>query len=318
MEKVIKELDILFGRTVYPSIKRLKYSNYNKKPKFIKIENTSYCNARCVYCPHKTLKRPQGTMSEKLYKKIIDEVLDWRVGEIHLCNFGEPLIDKRLADRIKYIKLNEKIPTKTVIYTNGSLLSKENSRRLMSAGIDEIYVSFDGYNKNHFEKTRVPLKYDLLVDNIENIIKIRNESNYKTKIILQAVYDGKVISKDKINTFKNKWKNKVDLIHLQPLHNWQGYLDVKGKFYKNIVCTDIFRYMTILWEGSVVPCCLDYEGQVLLGDVNKNSLKEVWLGNKFKNFRKMLLNDITSMKMCEPCMERMCSGRFPYFSSLVW
>jgi radical SAM protein with 4Fe4S-binding SPASM domain len=76
--------------------------------------------------------------------------------------------------------------------------------------------------------------------------------------------------------------------------------------------------MTINWDGSVVPCCLDYEGEIILGNVKNQTLKEIWLGDGFKQFRKKLLKDINSVDMCKKCRMRLLNSHFPYLMSIFW
>lgn len=312
---IAKTIDFGFGMTFYPLFKYLYYY-FRSKPQFIKIETTNFCNAQCLYCPHSAMERKKGMMQDHLFKKIVAECVDWGIKEIHLCNFGEALLDKKLSEKIKYIKKRD-ASIKTVIFTNGNLLDNETSTVLLSAGIDRITVSFDGYSPEYFEKYRTPLKYDVVFNNIKDLIKVKKELNSKTQLILNAVYSSDSVSQKEVENFKEDWKDEPVTVNLQKLHEWHGYVPNSRYNYKNITCRDIYEYMTINWDGSVVPCCLDYDGACVLGDASKEHIRSIWFGTKFVNFRRMLLKDMKAMEMCEQCGYRIYNVRFPYVTSFL-
>lgn len=314
---LLNSIDSIFGMTFFPIAKYLKYYYFRRKPSFIKIETTNFCNSQCLYCPNKTLNRKKGFMEDALFEKIINECVSWGIKQIHLCNFGEPLVDKKLSEKLKLIK-DKQHDIKTVIFTNGSLLNEKICKEIMLAGLDELCISFDGYSKEHFEKYRYPLIYESILKNIQNSIKIKKELKAKTSIILQPVYDSNTIDSDKLNNFLIFWSDKVDDISIQKLHDWHGYVKNEGYVNKNIICRDLFQYMTINWDGSVVPCCLDYEGENILGNVNKQTIRQAWFGKEFTEFRRKLLKNVSLIPMCSECKMRYFNFRYPHLSSLFW
>ena len=73
-------------------------------PGTVRIETTNACNAKCVICPHRQMQRPVCHMDDSLYEKIINECSEYNCGTVHLHKFGEPLLDKNLAKRVRYAK----------------------------------------------------------------------------------------------------------------------------------------------------------------------------------------------------------------------
>ena len=313
---IAKKIDLGFGMTFYPLFKYIGYYYFKRKPRFLKIETTNFCNAQCLYCPQNVMKRKKGMMQDYLFKKIVTECVEWGIKEIHLCNFGEPLLDKKLSEKIKYIKKRD-ASIKTVVFTNGSLLNKKTSTELMSAGVDKITMSFDGYSPEYFEKYRTPLKYDVVFNNVKELIKTKKELNSEIQLILNAVYSSDSVSQKEVESFKKYWENEPVMINLQKLHDWHGYVPNEKYNYKNIVCRDIFEYMTINWDGSVVPCCLDYDGTCVLGDATKEHIRHIWFGPNFVDFRRMLLKDMKALNMCRQCGYRIYNVRFPYITSFL-
>ena len=75
--------------------------------------------------------------------------------------------------------------------------------------------------------------------------------------------------------------------------------------------------MIINWDGSVVPCCLDYDGVCVLGDATKEHIRHIWVGPKFVDFRRMLLKDMKALNMCRQCGYRIYNVIFPYITSFL-
>src|SRR3972149_3969458 len=110
------------------------------------LETIAICNAACVFCPYPTMKRPRGTMSMDLFRKIIDEAATIsRIEEVCLTGLGEPLLDRQVVERLRYVR--KKMPLiQTTLYTNGSLLSAEKVTALRDAGLGVLYVSLNAAN----------------------------------------------------------------------------------------------------------------------------------------------------------------------------
>ena len=123
-------------------------------PAVVRLETTNACNACCLICPHRQMQRPITTMDKGLYARLIDECVAAGCRKIHLHNFGEPLLDQQLEDRIAYAK--QKGIRLVRIFCNGSLLSPDRARRLIEAGLDEVKVSLDGATREEFERIRTP------------------------------------------------------------------------------------------------------------------------------------------------------------------
>ncbi len=72
-------------------------------PRVVRLETTNACNARCVICPHRQMRRPMVAMQSDLYARLIDECAVAGCREVHLHNFGEPLLDQRTgrSDRVR-------------------------------------------------------------------------------------------------------------------------------------------------------------------------------------------------------------------------
>ena len=151
------------------------------------------------------------TMDDDIFKKVINECAKYNCGNVHLHNFGEPLLDKKIIQRIKYAK--DKGLPRVKIFSNGSLLTTNMAEKLINAGLDEIKISFDGANKEEFEKIRYPLKFESVVKNIKRLVTIRDKLQSSLKIEIACSS-----TSDKSETMVSL-ENCVDKFSFGKLHN---------------------------------------------------------------------------------------------------
>lgn len=160
------------------------FSEYGTFDMFSQVyfDTITTCNRRCHYCPNskydRGLMRNMEKMETRLFYKVIDELADinWK-GELAPNFFGEPLLDNRLTDLVKYAR--EKIPeSKIILYTNGDFLKAELYKNLIRAGV------------NVFTITRHPGGAPPFINEIMEYRKINGcnnvELNYQT---LKTIYN---------------------------------------------------------------------------------------------------------------------------------
>lgn len=279
---------------------------YGRFPRTVRIESTSHCNARCITCPHPYHERVQGIMDEDLYVKILDECVRAGVRKLHLHNFGEPLIDKKLPRRIRLAK-ERGIETVKII-SNGSLLNEDRARALIEAGLDEIKISFDGLSKEVFEKVRVGLKWEDVSGNVENLVRLRDEMGRKVprvQLLFVKIEENEVEADD----FVERWRTIVDRVDTTKAHNWgssdQVATSTEPKGSSGFPCMRLWQTFTILWDGRVSLCCLDYEGSEILGDLRQQSIAEVWHGERIRTIRDQHLRGrFDEVPICGGCNAR--------------
>src|ERR687895_2223544 len=110
-------------------------------PEIVQIESTNICNAKCVFCPRDEMHRRQGVMSFDLFRKIVDECAALGITHVRVHNYGEPFIDKRLVEKVRYAK--QKGIQEVGMISNGSLITDEVARGIIEAGLDAINISVD-------------------------------------------------------------------------------------------------------------------------------------------------------------------------------
>jgi MoaA/NifB/PqqE/SkfB family radical SAM enzyme len=281
--KPIRRLLLATGRDRAPSM-----------PEIVQIESTNICNAKCVFCPRDEMHRRQGIMSLELFRKIADECVELGITHVRMHNYGEAFIDKQLVEKIAYAK-QQGIKEVGVI-SNGSLITEAVARGMIEAGLDAINISVDASGKEVFEATRIGLKYDKVVANIERLVRIRAESGKRRpKLILSFVRQSN--SSDE-QAFIEHWRTIADKVHVTDLHNWAGTLNTESDV--NYPCYRPWLTFTVLWDGRVSLCCADFDGKVILGDLNTSSIREIWNAEPYRQVRQQHLES-GGPDICRAC-----------------
>jgi radical SAM protein with 4Fe4S-binding SPASM domain len=301
--------ETFYRRSIDQEIDGLSTNGSIPPPKVVYAESTNACNAACVMCPREEMGRAIGIMPMDLFKKIVDECAEWGVEELRLHNFGEPLIDRKIFEKIEYAK-RKGIPT-TTIYSNAALLDEDRARRLINAGLDKLYISFDGATKSTFESIRLPLSFDQVAENTRNFHKLREEMGSLTpKIYLTFTHMQQ--GSDEVNQFLRDWEPYSDNVFIIDAHDWAGQAEValhernEGPRWP---CVYLWKSMTVLYSGEVTLCCMDIKGGESVGNVRENSLREVWNGAVMRRIRQAHReHDYTDVELCKGCsLNRMWS-----------
>jgi radical SAM protein with 4Fe4S-binding SPASM domain len=249
-------------------------------------------------------KSSKGYMDFALFKKIIDEGAAGGLYSIK-CSFrGEPMLHQSLSDMVAYAK--KKGIMDVYFNTNGTMFTDKNIRSLIEAGLDRISISIDGWDKASFERNRVGAKYEKVIEGILLLKRIREEMDSPfPQIRVQAVMLPDV--KAHWAEYISFWKGMVDEI---------GYLDAReeGPQYDHrgqtgdFACPFLWQRMTILWDGTVMPCLMhgveDFS-LMKLGNVQETSIKELWHSQKLAGVRRLHQNfQSQKLEACDRCSYR--------------
>ncbi len=280
-------------------------------PRELWIEPTNHCNLRCVMCPHGNgLHVQKGYMDMGLYSKIIDELRDLKIHRINLFLGGESLLHKNLVEMITMAR-DSRIPVR--LHTNATLITKDMATRLLeSQGLEEISFSFDGEEKDYYERMRVHANFEKTLANIRYFLEVKkSRSLRRPRVLVQVIKERKadrgtpVIS----DNFKALFAGlPVDKFHPICFHNFGGTLEVTGDVKYEVVkkeykpCHQPWRSMSVAWDGEVVGCCLDMEKKLILGDLRTQGVLEGWNGKPAKELRRALAEGrYRDVELCREC-----------------
>lgn len=298
--------------------KKIRQKRYKMALDTLHIEFTSCCNLHCQMCPVgmglDTVKK--GFMEYELFKKIINYITDTPdiyVESLYLWQGGEILLHPKLKEMLYFLgkaKKNFRRPLKTCFLTNVTLLTKEKAEYILdSDSIDEFYFSIDYGNKKGFEEARKGAIWEDVIKKANDFVDLKNKKGKKvtTGIFCITSLNDKnlVFSEDFLDLIR-----KIDYFHPREAHNWDGSQDGLdlGKYAasdtkpKQGLCGRIESVMAVLFSGLVVPCCQDLLGKGVMGDLNQETLLEVYSGARRKKMIELLKNNMRDkVDLCKNC-----------------
>jgi len=298
MKAQIKPRINLEGRTRLETVIPLE------TPYVIFIDPSSACNFKCTYCPTghldliKDTKRYQGVLKLEIYKKIIDDLKDFKknIKVLRLYKDGEPFLNKNLAEMISYAKSSKKIDYIDTT-TNASLMTKERLKPVLDAGIDKINISIDGMNNETYESfTKTKLEFSEIVENVKWLY--RNKGNTEVVVKIPADIINEKEKKEFFEVFGD-YSDRIFVENFAPcwpefdVEKHTGVKITKGIYQQEITetntCPYIFYSFSVNADGLVSSCFLDWKRKLIIGDVRVQSMKEIWNSKKMNDLRIMHL-----------------------------
>ncbi len=277
---------------------RLKLDDISKAlyfPKYFQIETVRLCNARCPFCASDQWDKTHPFMSDPLFEKIVTELepySEW-IEFVSVQRAGEPLLDKQIVQRVKQLK---HAGVKRILFsTNASLLDEAKTRGLLEAGLDEIMFSIDSIDEKKYGKMRIGLDYKTVIRNIKNFFQMRDVFRPDCRIRVRGVsfYDmDKQEQREELKRWEEFWaplRKPQDRIYMKKAHNWgnQKEWDDNIPSYEEIYhpCILPWSTMNITSMGVVALCGIDYDANIRMGDINEQSIVEVWRSEKMNSIR---------------------------------
>lgn len=287
-------------------------------PLYIDIEVTNHCNLGCYMCPVGThaMKRPRGYMSMELVEKLCKELEESPIGGVRLIRWGEPTMHPQFIEILRKLKKTGKL---IHFNTNGTLLNRDMIQEIIDLEIDSVKFSFQGVDKESYEEMRFGSSWDKLMENIRLMNELRGgrEKPYiqiSTTITTetQAQIDSFTALVAPLCDYSNV--GKTELCHLDvgamnvTEERKQKFLELRqrGTLQKRRpdACPEVFDKLSVNWDGSVTACCGDYDKQLVVGDLDRETLQEIFCGEKIQKIRKILSEGgYDKLPKCRDCWQ---------------
>lgn len=254
----------------------------------LQLETVAICNAACVFCPYPTMERQRGTMSMELYRKIIDDARSVPAfSDVTLTGLGEPLLDKHLIERIRYAREKMPLGVTITVYTNGTYLTEKMAHNLCDAGITRLYVSLNALDGRRRKAIMKLDDYDQVEAQIKRAIEIFAEKGKDQRVIVKAIVSKDLMESGDPDRFIEKWggfwnEGGNAFIHMEG--NWAGAM-YPMRVTPELCCHRAIGEIMVLWDGRVSICCFDGEGKEILGDLSKQTIREMYNGERAWKFR---------------------------------
>ncbi len=276
----------------------------------IYIEITNVCGLRCSFCPSKEL--PNKTMDLVLFESLIQEAKGF-TREIACHVVGDPLT---LPNLEKYLDIIHKYKMKAMLTTSGYFMKKHSYETLFHPAVKQINVSLNAFNKND-----TSISFEQYINPILNLCHEKVKQDKELFINLRMWNLDEAMSEEAFNQelfsmLENEFNVELDLKTLNPkekksirldnkvlLHfdNYFEWPSLKNKNYGHGTCQGLDSHIGVLANGDVIPCCLDNDAVMKLGNVNEQSLKEIVHGKRATDMRDGFKIGQCSEEMCLKC-----------------
>lgn len=267
--------------------------HYLDQPHEVSLETLTLCNAACTFCPYPTLERQGTKMSDELIDRLIGEMSTWEV-PFYFSPFkvNEPLLDKRLIPICQ--KVNERVPLARIrIFSNGQALTPDKIAGIAALkNIGFLWISLNSHIKEEYEAL-MSLDFDMTVKRLDYLHSI----DFPHPVMLSCVgYPNEPFRRwcfDRWPKFES-FAIKKDA--------WIEFTDPQVTEVPDSPCGRWFE-LSIVANGLVSHCCMDGLAAYPIGDVNKNTMLEIYNAPFWRERREKMMSrkELDDSSPCNRC-----------------
>ncbi|MCT7643792.1 SPASM domain-containing protein [Aliarcobacter butzleri] len=285
-----------------------------KRFRKVHIEITNICNLKCTFCPPKIL--PNKTMTLDKFDKLNLQLKEFTT-ELAYHIVGDPLV---LSNLDEYLNISSKHNLKVNITTTANNINKKHYETLLNPTIKQINFSINSYNANshkksldeylepiiEFVKFAQKQKHEYFINfRIWNLDEKNSAKEFNLKVFnkINEAFDTNIDIED---VYKNRPKNiRIDrkiFFNFDEYFNWPNLENKEVS--KTGFCYGLDSHFGVLSNGDVVPCCLDKDAIINLGNIEDNSLKNILTSKRVKDIQNGFKKDILVEELCQKCEYR--------------
>jgi sulfatase maturation enzyme AslB (radical SAM superfamily) len=262
---------------------------YMDQPAEVGIETMTLCNAACTFCPYPTMERKGDKMSGWLLDKLIEEMMDFKVPFfVSPFKVNEPLLDKRFYDVCRTIEAGTLAWLR--LFSNGSALTQKRIDEISQLErVHHMVISLNSHIPEEYEEL-MSMPFHKTAKRLDNL----HNQDFPHPVLLTCVGWP---NRPFCDYVRNRWpKFKPQAV---PKTSWLGYTESQAKVVPDLPCSRWFE-LSVMANGVVSLCCQDGEGQFPIGDVNKQTLLEVYNSPFYRERREKQLSRL-EVPVCNTC-----------------
>ena len=270
-----------------------------KRFRKIYVEISNICNLHCAFCPG--TKRKPGIMTEDAFASLLPKLRPWS-DYLYFHLMGEPLCHPHLG---RFLNLAGQSGFKVILTTNGTLLQRQKDILLSSPALHKVNISLHA-----FEANDLPIPFSAY---LEQCLSFGRAAQGKTLIVYRLwnqggaeALNGQILSALK-TAFPGHWKEERRGIRIGE----KVYLEYGDKFDwpdltakdngSSVFCYGLQDQIGVLCDGTVVPCCLDHNGDIPLGNLFRQSMEEILATERAVAILEGFHRRIASEELCRKC-----------------
>lgn len=275
----------------------------------IHIENTNSCGYKCKMCPRESQTRQIGFMSMEDFSLALEKIGPFQ-GIFHLHGFGEPLLDRKLIEKIQYLKKKNPASKGLIFSTLGVRVAEDYFMQLLEAGLDNIFISLYEFSREKYKEVHGFNGFEQVKRNLQLLSRaMKHFPNFNSIVKIPSSEIASTLSM-KLSTEKTdfcQWVQELgfDLREWSYVHNYSD-----GRFYNlpntQRLCPVISgkrkSILNITWDLNVIPCCFDFNATIPFGNLRHQSLEEIFTGPEYLAFVIAHQTDsLTNYPVCQNC-----------------
>lgn len=270
-------------------------------PLSVDVELANGCNFRCVMCQQSTewlAKKDEHFMDWPTLKLVTDECKRIGVYSMKVNWRGESTLDPECGKKVRYLK--EAGIHEVQMNTNASKLDNDVLVNDLIAGLDRIIFSCDGMSPETYNKIRRGGNFNVFLKNVTRFRRLRDEKDAKLGFFdkrrgLPVIRLNMAIMEQnhhEVDDIKVLFRGICDEIFFNKVYRPQNAASDHNKGQhrtdKRRGCPQIYQRLIVDVEGNVMPCCVDYQKKLNMGNVSDISLNDIWnkKGNALRNIHK--------------------------------
>lgn len=313
----------------------------SKTPVVYNIETTNACNMKCTMCPRTTMMtRKIENLDADIFMNIIDQLepfsettwakwqdfveKEYKISRndmsenhfflyiipkvIQLHGYGDPLLDKHMARRLK--RLSEK-GLESYFSCNPANIDFDQTIEMMKNGLNYIKYSIESVDDGKHKEIRGQASdFNQSYEKILALIEEKKNRNFKTTFVITMLDLGRFDQQEEYNKLTKAFENIDVYIYLKSQdQQWYENKDIGTKsIHWSEFCPHPWVSMTIKSNGEAAMCMEDFNNDIILGDVRKESLSDIWNGKKYSDFRKSHFDGALGLKCSKECDMTLIGG----------
>ena len=237
--------------------------------------------------PNKTSKRPRGQIDSSLCISLLVEAYDNGAKEVGFYTTGEPLLHPDLK---YFVDIAREVGYEYIyISTNGALLTPDRTKSLIAAGINSIKFSLDAATRDTYKAIHGKDDFAGVLDNIR-YLKWRDKEHQVARLATFVLND---LNRHERDLAESKFKDLFDDI-------W--FAEERNNWSRHPPCTMLFNRIHVTYDGLMTMCCIDYENELVVGDLKHWGINRLWLSDKAVDLRRKHLSGDVSGTLCDACL----------------
>jgi len=246
-------------------------------------------------------KRWGGLLPMDLYRKMVDEAATKPIiTHLVLNGLGEPLLDPHLVERLEYA-VRARPDWNIHFHTNGVYLTPDMFEKLKAAGLSFLSISLNALDEpQHRRAMGLTDKFDIVCANAKYAIEHKDDMG----INVTAIADEKNFTIDHAKKFLKRWGDyRMDGYgKCISIGNWSGDIESSREFKPNECCIRAITQIYVTYDGKVTTCCFDPTGKMTFGNVNDQSIADIYNSEAYVKFREDHSNDMADLyDICKGC-----------------